>query len=80
MADMGEQRETEHRITQLEAAVKQSVERLNAHDKAFEKINEKVEDIVKLLSARPTWLITILLTVLTTTTASLIVYVTTQHR
>ncbi|KIL38294.1 hypothetical protein SD70_27140 [Gordoniibacillus kamchatkensis] len=69
---MSDTQTLEHRLTSLEKEQEAQGKRIGA-------IEGEIKDIVKLLSARPTWLITSLITILTTVTASLIVYVTTHH-
>lgn len=72
-------KELERRLTSLEKDIDIYGDKLAAHDKSFERIEGKIEDIIKILSSRPTWLVTGLITILTTVTSSLIVYVSTHH-
>jgi hypothetical protein len=62
----------EHRITTVEekqsSQTRRFEERLNAHDSNFEKVNDKIEEIVEMLSGRPTWIVLILVTGLSTIT------------
>jgi hypothetical protein len=61
----------EHRLTSLE-----KVQEIQG--KKIDLIEIDIKDIVKMLSSRPTWLVTGLVTILTTVTASLIVFVVTH--
>lgn len=62
----------EHRLTSLE-----KVQEIQG--KKIDHMEIDIKDIVKMLSARPTWLVTGLVTILTTVTSGLIVYVMTSH-
>lgn len=69
----------EHRLTMIEGTQDRHKERLDGHDERLDRHDNELKDIVKLLSTRPTWLTAGLLTVLTSVTAGLIVYVLTTH-
>jgi hypothetical protein len=69
---MSETQVLEHRLTSLEKEQEIQGKKIN-------HIEIDIKDIVKMLSTRPTWLITCLVTVLTTVMAGLIVYVLTTH-
>lgn len=62
----------EHRLTEVEVKTEQNTARIDRHD-------IELKDIVKLLSERPTWLTTTVITILSTVTSSLIVYVSMVH-
>lgn len=72
-------KELEHRLTSLQKDVEAHDERLDKHDKAFDRIDSKIEEIIKILSSRPTWLITAVITILTMIASNLITYVVTHH-
>lgn len=69
----------EHRLTSLEVERKRTDEHLRTHDRAIEKMDGELKEIVKLLSSRPTWFVTGVITILATVTSSLIVYVVVGH-
>lgn len=69
---MSETQILEHRLTLLEKEQEIQGKKIN-------HIEIDIKDIVKMLSSRPTWLITCLVTILTTVTSGLIVYVVTSH-
>lgn len=68
---MSETQVLEHRLTSLEKEQEIQGKKIN-------HIEIDIKDIVKMLSARPTWLTTCLVTILTTVTSGLIVYVITS--
>lgn len=69
---MSDTQTLEHRLTSLEKEQETQSKRLGT-------IEVEIKDIVKLLSERPTWITTALITILTTVTSSLIVYVSMHH-